>query len=70
MAIKKTDKNHIEISNAFRQLYYSVLDLHEVGGGCPDLLVARYNKNFLVEIKNRDGFNKVGEKQKEFAVSM
>jgi hypothetical protein len=29
-----------------------VLDLAAVGGGCPDLLVGRAGKNYLIEIKD------------------
>jgi len=31
-----------------------VLDLYQVGGGCPDLLCSIYGVNVLVEIKNGD----------------
>lgn len=47
----KTDMNHAEIVRALRQAGCSVLDLSRVGGGCPDLLVARAGYNVLIEVK-------------------
>lgn len=58
----KVDDNHADIVQTFRGLGASVLDLSQMGGGCPDLLVAfqappRHEwRNVLVEIKD-------GEKQ-------
>lgn len=48
---RRTDANQQEIMNALREAGYSVLDLHEVGRGCPDILVGTHGINILVEIK-------------------
>lgn len=48
----KTDANHQEIVAAFRKLGCSVLPLHVVGGGCPDLAVGKNKKTILVEVKD------------------
>jgi hypothetical protein len=50
---KRTDKNQVEIMAILRSLGASVFDLHEVGHGFPDLVVAfpASGKNILVEIK-------------------
>lgn len=48
----KTDANHQEIVSAFRKLGCSVLPLHTVGGGCPDICVGKNYKSILVEIKD------------------
>ena len=48
---RRTDANQQEIMNALREVGYSVLDLHEVGKGCPDILVGTHGLNILVEIK-------------------
>jgi len=48
----KVDRNHGEIVEAFRKLGCSVLPLHTVGGGCPDIAVGKNRKTVLVEIKD------------------
>lgn len=58
----KVDSNQPEIVNGLRQSGESVLLLHQVGGGCPDILSSGIRKcpscgygmvgNFLIEIKN------------------
>lgn len=51
--IKKTDANHKEIMNAFRQIpYLSVFSTHMVGKGFPDIVVGYRGINLLVEIKD------------------
>lgn len=50
--IAKIDGNQHEVVDAFRKLGFSVLLLHQVGGGCPDILVGKYKRNVLVEIKD------------------
>lgn len=52
---KRTDANHAEIVAAYRALGVAVLDLHEVGRGCPDLLVAINGVQDLVEVKAANG---------------
>ena len=56
----KIDSNQQEIVAAFRKLGCSVLPLHTVGGGCPDIAVGKNRKTVLVEIK--DG-NKTASRQ-------
>lgn len=48
----KIDSNHTEIVSAFRKLGCSVLPLHMVGRGCPDLAIGKCSKTVLVEIKD------------------
>ena len=48
----RTDANQTEIVAALRHLGCSVLPLHAVGQGCPDLLVAYGLKNHLLELKD------------------
>ena len=49
----KTDDNQAEIVAALRVVGCSVLPLHAVGQGCPDLLVAtRQGEMVLIEIKD------------------
>lgn len=48
----KIDANHTEIVSAFRKFGCSVLSLHTVGGGCPDLAVGKCRKTVLVEVKD------------------
>lgn len=48
----KVDSNQTEIVAAFRKFGCSVLPLHTVGGGCPDLAVGKCRKTALVEIKD------------------
>jgi Holliday junction resolvase len=48
----KTDANHKEIVSAFERFGCSVLQLHSVGNGCPDICVGKNRKSVLVEIKD------------------
>lgn len=48
----KVDSNQTEIVAAFRKFGCSVLPLHTVGGGCPDICVGKNRKSVLVEIKD------------------
>ena len=48
----KTDENQAEIVAALRLVGWSVLPLHAVGKGCPDLLVAKGEQTFLMEVKD------------------
>lgn len=48
----KTDDNQAEIVSALRLVGWSVLPLHAVGKGCPDLLVAKGDVTFLIEVKD------------------
>lgn len=52
---RRTDKNQVEIINALKTEGFSVVDLSAVGGGVPDLLVARNKKTYLIEVKSEKG---------------
>ena len=49
---KRVDANQAEIVADLRKVGASVLLLHEVGHGCPDLLVGFRGVNYLIEIKS------------------
>ena len=53
--IKSVDKNQKKIIENLRAMGMTVIDLHEVGHGCPDIVVGFYGINFLFEIKSRTG---------------
>lgn len=48
---RKVDGNQAEVVAALRRAGWAVCDLHVVGRGLPDLLVARHGVNMLVEVK-------------------
>jgi Holliday junction resolvase len=48
----RVDRNQKEIVEAFRKFGCSVLMLHTVGHGCPDIAVGKNKKTVLVEIKD------------------
>lgn len=48
----RIDSNQTEIVKELRNLGYSVLCLHTVGKGCPDLLVGKNGVNYLIELKS------------------
>lgn len=48
---KRTDTNQAEIVKALRGMGATVLDLHTVGKGCPDLAVGSMGVTYLIEIK-------------------
>lgn len=48
----KVDQNQASIVQALRTVGCSVLPLHAVGHGCPDLLVARAGDMVLIEVKD------------------
>lgn len=49
---KRTDVNQKAIVKALRKIGCSVQTLHEVGHGCPDLLIGYRGKNYTFEIKD------------------
>ncbi|MDV3002942.1 MAG: hypothetical protein N5P05_004597 [Chroococcopsis gigantea SAG 12.99] len=51
----KIDRNQTQIVAHLRKMGCSVLHLHTVGHGCPDLLVGYGGANFLVEVKSATG---------------
>ena len=51
----RTDLNHNEITDALRGIGCSVFSLHQVGKGCPDLLVGFRGVTTLIEVKSERG---------------
>jgi Holliday junction resolvase len=51
----KVDTNQAQIVEALRRVGASVVDLSEVGGGCPDLAVGYRGVTHLLEVKATDG---------------
>jgi hypothetical protein len=47
----KRDANQADIVAALFAAGCTVQDLHAVGGGCPDLLVGRIGRTYLIEVK-------------------
>jgi len=58
------DTNQSEIVANLRDLGFTVAHCHTVGGGFPDLVVAKNKVTMLVEVKSKGG--KLGLKQKFF----
>lgn len=50
----RIDANQPAIVKALRQIACSVLPMHQLGDGAPDLLVGRNGKNLLMEVKDGD----------------
>ena len=48
----KVDDNQADIVRTFRSLGCTVMPLHTVGRGCPDLLVGISGETHLVEVKD------------------
>lgn len=63
---KKVDINQKEIVAALRKIGATVQTLHEVGKGCPDLLVGFKGVNLLMEIKNPEYSGKLTEREAEW----
>jgi hypothetical protein len=62
--IARVDGNQAEIVSALRVVGAHVHSLHQVGGGCPDLLVCFDGKLYLMEVKASKG--RLTDEQKEF----
>lgn len=62
----KVDANQVAIVAALEKTGATVQTLGAVGDGCPDLLVGRLGMNLLLEVKNPQGKNRIGEKQSEW----
>ena len=60
----KRDGNHAAIVAALRAAGCSVLELHAVGGGCPDLLAGRAGWERLIEVKREGWTGPQGSKQR------
>lgn len=54
MRAARIDKNQPSIVAALRKLGATVLHLHTLGGGAPDLAVGYRGRNALIEIKDGD----------------
>ena len=54
MRAKRVDINQKAIVEQLRSMGVSVFHLHEVGKGCPDIVVGFKGKNLLLEIKDGD----------------
>ena len=52
--IRRVDNNQAEVVKRLKLHGVSVLHLHIVGNGCPDLLIGFRGANYLVELKNPD----------------
>jgi hypothetical protein len=52
---KRIDQNHVEIVHALRAVGASVLSLHTLGKGAPDLLVGFRGCTYLLEVKTLTG---------------
>ena len=50
----RVDSNQVAVVAALRKIGASVLHLHRVGGGCPDLLVCYRKRTILLEVKMPD----------------
>ena len=69
MRIARVDRNQKEIVDAFRKLGCSVVHLHTVGHGCPDICIGKNGINILVEIKDYaqpESKQKLTEDEKKF----
>lgn len=65
----RKDGNHAAIAKALVQYGCSVLDLSQLGGGVPDLLVAIHGRSMLMEVKDGSkppSARKLTEDQSEF----
>ena len=60
----RVDSNQKIIAEAFRKCGYSVAHLHQVGSGCPDLVVGKGGITTLVEVKGAKG--ELTEHQEKF----
>lgn len=58
---KRVDANQAEIVARLKAVGATVLHLHTVGGGCPDIAVGYRGKNWLIEIK--DGSKPASERR-------
>lgn len=49
---RRKDTNQPGVEQELRDLGFSVLSIHTVGKGCPDLVVGALGLNFIVELKH------------------
>jgi hypothetical protein len=55
MRAARVDANQVAIVKALRSYGCSVTHLHQVGNGCPDLLLGIHGRTGLVEVKTAKG---------------
>lgn len=55
MRARKVDKNQGEIISAYRAMGFSVVDTSRVGEGFSDLVVGKFGRTYLVEVKTLTG---------------
>jgi len=60
----RSDANQQGIIKMLREFGATVVDLQNVGNGCPDLLVGYRGRTFLVEVKSEIG--KLNKRQEAF----
>lgn len=63
---RSVDANQRAIVAALQAVGATVHSLHEVGRGCPDILVGFRGQNFLLEIKNPDTHGRLTKQQLEW----
>lgn len=63
---RKVDANQKDIVRTLELCGATVCDLSAVGKGAPDLLVGYQNENFLMEVKNKNGKNRLTPPQKKW----
>jgi len=69
MKAKRVDDNQKEIVKQIRRLGITVVHLHTIGKGCPDLLLGFQKRNYLIELKDYKKTNsqkKLTEDEVEF----
>lgn len=54
-AFSRKDSNHDELSDAYRELGCSVVDLSSVGSGVPDAVIGAAGITDFAEFKTKDG---------------
>lgn len=57
----KVDDNQAEIVSALREIGATVLPLHYIGRGCPDIMCGYRGSNYLLEVK--DGRKQASKRQ-------
>lgn len=66
MRARNVDRNQSAVVEALRAAGATVQHLHEVGQGCPDLLVGFGGRNYLVEVKNAAAGGSLNDEQKKW----
>ena len=54
-SVARVDSNQRQIVEGLRKYGASVVCIHTIGNGCPDLIVGHKSRNFLFELKNPGG---------------